>query len=140
MEPTLTNSPVASDRKAVTMLPLRGRVLHTRQADNGLAPLPQKHRIFRGAAAGIRDTLIRLCRVVLTRARRPQKKLIVAESAALGDRRFISVVQFENQRFLIGSSPASVSLLACLPEVAADAKERPASPPTDLTDRNGGAQ
>jgi len=30
----------------------------------------------------------------------------VRESAALGDRRFISIIQFERQRFLIGSSPA----------------------------------
>lgn len=47
-------------------------------------------------------------------ARRSPKLLLVTESSALGDRRFVAVVQFERQRFLIGSSPSSVTLLARL--------------------------
>jgi hypothetical protein len=54
-----------------------------------------------------------LCRVA---AKRKRKLLSVCETAALGDRRFVSVVQFERQRFLIGSSPSSVSLLSHLPD------------------------
>jgi flagellar biogenesis protein FliO len=42
--------------------------------------------------------------------------LFVRETAALGDRRFVSVIQFESRRFLIGSSAASVTLLAQLPD------------------------
>jgi len=53
---------------------------------------------------------------VVGRARRKRKTLAVCETAALGDRRFVSVIQFERQRFLIGSSPSSVSLLAQLPD------------------------
>jgi Flagellar biosynthesis protein, FliO len=48
--------------------------------------------------------------------RRQRKTLAVRETAALGDRRFVSVIQFERRRFLIGSSPSSVTLLAQLPD------------------------
>jgi flagellar biogenesis protein FliO len=53
---------------------------------------------------------------VMSHAGRKRKALSVRESAALGDRRFVSVIQFERQRFLIGSSPSSVTLLAQLPD------------------------
>ena len=46
------------------------------------------------------------------------KFLLVSETSALGDRRFVAVVQFERQRFLIGSSPFSVTLLARLSDAA----------------------
>jgi flagellar biogenesis protein FliO len=55
-------------------------------------------------------------RSLVRRARSKSKALSVRETAALGDRRFISVIQFENQRFLVGSSPGSVTLLAQLPD------------------------
>ena len=48
------------------------------------------------------------------RAGSKRKELSVRETAALGDRRFVSVIQFERQRFLIASSPSSVTLLAQL--------------------------
>ena len=48
-----------------------------------------------------------------------RKTLAVRETAALGDRRFVSVIQFERQRFLIGSGPSSVTLLAQLPDETA---------------------
>ena len=48
------------------------------------------------------------------RAGSKRKALSVRETAALGDRRFISVIQFERQRFLIASSPSAVTLLAQL--------------------------
>jgi flagellar biogenesis protein FliO len=44
--------------------------------------------------------------------------LVVSETVALGDRRFVSVIKFEGQRFLIGSSASSVTLLARLPDAA----------------------
>lgn len=52
-----------------------------------------------------------------------RKALSVRESTALGDRRYVSVIQFERQRFLIGSSPTSVSLLAQLPDASAGTEE-----------------
>jgi flagellar biogenesis protein FliO len=58
------------------------------------------------------------------RARGQRKTLLVRETAALGDRRFVSVIQFERQRFLIASSPSSVTLLARLPEALGAELER----------------
>jgi len=48
------------------------------------------------------------------RAGSKRKELSVRETAALGDRRFVCVIQFERQRFLIASSTSSVTLLAQL--------------------------
>ena len=60
------------------------------------------------------------CRI---RVRRPRKQLSVSETAALGDRRFVSVIQFERRRFLIGSSPSSVTLLSRLPDECGNGEE-----------------
>jgi flagellar biogenesis protein FliO len=57
-----------------------------------------------------------LWRFVVSRAGSKRKALLVRETVALGERRFISVIQFERQRFLVGSSPATVTLLAQLPD------------------------
>jgi flagellar biogenesis protein FliO len=51
---------------------------------------------------------------VIRQAARKPKTLAVCETAALGDRRFVSVIRFERRRFLIGSSPSSVTLLSQL--------------------------
>ena len=56
---------------------------------------------------------------LIRRAGRKRKTLSVCETAALGDRRFVSVIQFERQRFLIGSSPSSITLLSQLPDESA---------------------
>jgi hypothetical protein len=53
---------------------------------------------------------------LVRRAGSKSKTLSVRETAALGDRRFVSVIQFERQRFLIGSSPSSITLLSQLPD------------------------
>jgi flagellar biogenesis protein FliO len=47
--------------------------------------------------------------------RRPPRALRLCESLALGERRFVAVVQFGRQRFLVGGTAASLSLLAELP-------------------------
>ncbi len=49
-------------------------------------------------------------------SRGKRKSLLVRESAGLGDRRFVAVVQFERKRFLIGYCASSVNLLATLPD------------------------
>src|SRR6266853_409271 len=51
---------------------------------------------------------------LVRRAGSKRKTLSVRETAALGDRRFVSVIQFERHRFLIASSPSAVTLLAQL--------------------------
>jgi len=60
-----------------------------------------------------------LWRAVAFRASSKRKTLTVRETAALGDHRFVSVIQFEHQRFLIASSPSSVTLLSQLPDASA---------------------
>ena len=52
----------------------------------------------------------------LWRRQHKRRSLVVKETAGLGDRRFVAVLQFEHQRFLIGGSAGSVTLLAHLPE------------------------
>jgi flagellar biogenesis protein FliO len=71
------------------------------------------------AANGVR----RGWRFLMAHTRAKRKALLVQETAALGDRRFVSVIQFEGQRFLVGSSPSSVALLAQLPAASAGARE-----------------
>jgi flagellar biogenesis protein FliO len=60
----------------------------------------------------------------LWRSQRKQRALVVRETAGLGERRFVAVVQFERQRFLIGGSPGSITLLARLPDDESAGEER----------------
>ena len=62
-------------------------------------------------------------RSLVRRVGSKHKTLTVRETAALGDRRFVSVIQCERQRFLIGSSPSSITLLARLPDEFAGSDE-----------------
>jgi len=80
---------------------------------------PHSPRFFTLAA----ERLKILWRSVVRRAASKRKTLSVRETAALGDRRFVSVVQFERLRFLIGSSSSSVTLLAQLPDESAGGEE-----------------
>ncbi len=73
---------------------------------------PNSLRFFRFATSYLKI----LWHSAIFRAKNQRKMLTVRETAALGDRRFVSVIQFERQRFLIGSSPSSITLLAQLPE------------------------
>jgi len=52
----------------------------------------------------------------LWRTQHKRRSLVIKETAGLGERRFVAVLQFERQRFLIGGSAGSVTLLAHLPE------------------------
>lgn len=54
-----------------------------------------------------------------------RKNLRICETLSLGEKRFVAVVQVDDERFLIGGSSSSVSLLTRLPEAktfAADLK------------------
>jgi flagellar biogenesis protein FliO len=50
------------------------------------------------------------------RAQRARKNLRVCESVSLGEKRFVAVLQIDDQRFLIAGSSGSVSLLTRLQE------------------------
>jgi flagellar biogenesis protein FliO len=79
-----------------------------------------------GIAAQV-GRFLHACSVRLAASWRSQRKtrsLVIQETAGLGERRFVAVVQFERQRFLIGGSAGSVTLLTLLP----DQEERKSTP------------
>ena len=51
--------------------------------------------------------------------RNKEKKLRLCETIPLGEKRFVAVVQFEQERFLVGGTGHSIALLAHLPGHAA---------------------
>ena len=54
----------------------------------------------------------------------PSRQLRLRETLALGERRFIAVVEFERQKFLIAGTGTSVAMLTALPGEAST-KENP---------------
>jgi Flagellar biosynthesis protein, FliO len=62
--------------------------------------------------------LLERCRLwwrsLLRLSRRPERRLRLRENLALGERRFVAVIEFEEERFLIGGTSASLVLLARL--------------------------
>lgn len=49
------------------------------------------------------------------RVQRPERMLRVVEITPLGEKRFVAVVSYGDQQFLLGGASTSVSLLANLP-------------------------
>ncbi len=56
---------------------------------------------------------------------RPQKQLRLCESLALGERRFLSVVECGRSRYLLGGTAASLTMLAALDSSAERDPEGP---------------
>jgi hypothetical protein len=75
---------------------------------------------LRISAGTFRVRVVALWERVLRISRRTPKRLRLCESLALGDRRFVAVVEFEAERFLLGGTPSSLVLLSRL----TDAGER----------------
>ncbi len=75
---------------------------------------------LRISAGTFRVRAIALWERALRLSRRAPKRLRLCESLALGERRFVAVVEFEAERFLLGGTPSSLVLLSRL----ADAGER----------------
>jgi flagellar biogenesis protein FliO len=53
---------------------------------------------------------------------RKERKLRLCDTLALGEKRMIAVVEFEQQRFLVAATPNNISLLQTLPAQAGDEK------------------
>jgi len=66
-------------------------------------PLSRCWERIRGVLAGVR-------------VRKASRKLRLCESLPLGEKRFVAVIQFDDQQFLVGGGAASVHLLARLGE------------------------
>jgi flagellar biogenesis protein FliO len=58
-----------------------------------------------------------------SKVQRRARKLRVCETAQLGDKRFVALIQADGQRFLVGGTSNSVTLLATLPR-RKNARER----------------
>ncbi len=76
--------------------------------------------------SGLPPVLARLWATVRDAARtvrmhRRERSLRVCETLSLGERRFLMVVQFEQRKFLIGTTSQSISLLQRLDECTASA-------------------
>jgi len=81
--------------------------------------MPAEHRFVTDAGGALSATLLqswqwltRHSRGVLTRG--VSRRLRVAETVSLGEKRFVSIVQVDGEQFLIGGTPANVVLLAKL--------------------------
>jgi flagellar biogenesis protein FliO len=57
--------------------------------------------------------------------RRSERRLRLSETLSLGEKRFLAVVQFQHQEFLVGGTGSSIALLAKLdaPQVTPDSRE-----------------
>jgi len=73
-------------------------------------------RVSSGAvwADALRARLGGLWERMLRLSRRTPKRLRLCESLALGERRFVAVVEFEKARFLVGGTATSLVLLSRL--------------------------
>jgi len=135
MKTTPTNPPLVTPMKEGAAPAIASNLLFAQFAPASVVERQLSQTKVRGVhrvsyfAAGFFREMRRALGLVWTtlavRARRTPKTLVVSETAALGDRRFVAVVQFERQRFLIGSSPSTVTLLAPLSDAAVEDATRP---------------
>lgn len=76
---------------------------------------------------GLRGRVLEFWERVLRLRRRAPRRLRLCESLALGERRFVAVVEFEAERFLVGGTPSSMVLLSRL----ADCRRQQDEPAAD---------
>jgi flagellar biogenesis protein FliO len=71
--------------------------------------------------------------------RRRDRSLRIAETVSLGDKRFVAILEFEHQRFLIGITSQSVSLLQALaaPQLPPTLPAAPANRKENAREING---
>jgi hypothetical protein len=66
------------------------------------------------SGAGVGREIYRLWQKLLRLGQRSPKRLRLCESLPLGERRFVAVVEFDAERFLVGGTPSSMVLLSRL--------------------------
>ena len=69
---------------------------------------------LRVSSSTFHTRIIALWERVLRLSRRAPRRLRLCESLPLGERRFVAVVEFEAERFLVGGTPSSLVLLSRL--------------------------
>jgi len=67
-------------------------------------------------------------------SRRPPRRLRLCESLPLGERRFVAVVEFEQSRFLVGGTSASLLLLARLDDATGAGPMSRTDDPPEMSD------
>jgi len=78
---------------------------------------------LRLSGSGIRLRFLDLWERIWRLGRRSPKRLRLCESLPLGERRFVAVVEFEAERFLIGGTPTSMVLLSRLGDRCCDQRQ-----------------
>jgi hypothetical protein len=78
---------------------------------------------------GLRGRVLEFWERVLRLGRRAPRRLRLCESLPLGERRFVAVVEFETERFLVGGTPSSMVLLSRL----ADCRRQEDGPAPEAT-------
>jgi flagellar biogenesis protein FliO len=73
----------------------------TRGNHTTTAPTPSFPRLFERLVCFLRSAKFRRC----------ERSLRLCESLALGEKRFLTVVEYEHHRFLLGVTSQSISLL-----------------------------
>jgi len=68
------------------------------------------------------NTLRWLAAALQSWRKQPSRQLRLRETLALGERRFIAVVEFERQKFLIAGTGGSVAMLTALPSAGSAAE------------------
>ena len=81
------------------------------------------------ASSKLAAILSRIC--ALATSRRPERRLRLCETLSLGEKRFIAVVEYGKQKFLLAGTPQNISLLQSLNESvrATDRASQPESEP-----------
>lgn len=82
-------------------------------------------KILRMPALDLGPRLRRWWQAALHLGQRAPRSLRVAESLPLGERRFVAVIEFEKERFLLGGTTSSLVLLARLDDPAQRDKPMP---------------
>jgi flagellar biogenesis protein FliO len=78
---------------------------------------------------GLRGRVLEFWERVSRLGRRAPRRLRLCESLPLGERRFVAVVEFEAERFLLGGTPSSMVLLSRL----ADCRKQEDGPAPETT-------
>jgi flagellar biogenesis protein FliO len=87
----------------------------------------------RASQGSLRTTVARMFGILASRVhkgferRRSARRLRLSETLSLGEKRFLAVVQFQQQEFLVGGTGTSIALLARL-----DAPKVTPAPPAGL--------
>ena len=89
---------------ALTFLAIATKPTYSSKVIESKRPKPKQSQISRWLA----DLFHGKLRLV------PEKKLRVVETVSLGERRFVTIIQVEGRKFLIGGSSSNVSMLASL--------------------------